>query len=128
MSVQCELCPVYLDDFIVLPTTLGDHIQHLTQFFVWICAAGLKLKASKCHLFQRCIHYLVHVISEKGIHTVPAKLLISGPHPRLWETSGPSWDYVTETEKQAFNTPKKTLMTAPILAYPDPKRLLTWMP
>jgi hypothetical protein len=38
-----------------------------------LLAAGLKLKAKKCHLFCKKVVYLGHVISEAGIATDPEK-------------------------------------------------------
>ena len=37
-------------------------------------AAGLKLKESKCDFFKSEIHYLGHLISDKGIQPLPEKL------------------------------------------------------
>jgi hypothetical protein len=39
----------------------------------WLLAAGLELKAKKCHLFYKKAVYLEHVISEAGIATDPEK-------------------------------------------------------
>ena len=37
-------------------------------------AAGLKLKPSKCRLFQRRVGFLEHIVSEDGIETDPQKI------------------------------------------------------
>ena len=46
--------------------------------------AGLKLKESKCDFFKSEIHYLGHLISDKGIQPLPEKLdtIRNMPHPR----------------------------------------------
>ena len=36
--------------------------------------AGLKLKESKCDFFKKEIHYLGHLISDKGMYPLPEKL------------------------------------------------------
>ena len=66
-GIHRNMCLVNLDDIIIFSTILDSHLQCLTRVFVQICAAGLKLKPSKCHLLQRCIHHLGHVVSEEGI-------------------------------------------------------------
>ena len=42
--------------------------------FERLAAAGLKLKPSKCKLFQTSLKYLGHIVSEKGIATDPTKI------------------------------------------------------
>ena len=65
---------IYLDDIIVFSTTIEEHLQRLERVFSRLREHGLKLKPSKCHLFQTEVSYLGHVISDKGIATDPAKL------------------------------------------------------
>ena len=36
--------------------------------------AGLKLKPAKCHLLRKSVHYLGHVVSERGIEADPQKV------------------------------------------------------
>ena len=36
--------------------------------------AGLKLQPNKCHLFQREVEYLGHIVSDEGVKTDPAKI------------------------------------------------------
>ena len=38
--------------------------------------AELKLKPSKCYLFQKSVYYLGHVISEHGMETDPQKIRV----------------------------------------------------
>lgn len=35
--------------------------------------ANLKLKPSKCNLFQKSVKFLGHVVSDKGVYTDPDK-------------------------------------------------------
>jgi hypothetical protein len=48
----------------------------LCKVYDRLLAAGLKLKAKKCHLFCKKVVYLGHVISEAGIATDPEKTKI----------------------------------------------------
>ena len=72
-GLQWDICLVYLDDVIVFSPTLEGHFDRLAQVFARIRSAGLKLKPTKCHLLQRQVGYLGHVVSEDGIQTDPDK-------------------------------------------------------
>ena len=52
--------------------------------FKKISDAGLKLKPSKCEFFKKRIHYLGHIVSNKGIETDPRKIeaIVKWPGPR----------------------------------------------
>ena len=64
----------YLDDIIIFSSTFEEHLTRLDEVFGKLKDCGLKLKASKCHLFQKRVKYLGHVISEKGIEADPDKI------------------------------------------------------
>ncbi len=66
-------CLVYLDDIIVFSETVSSHLERLRDVFSRLRGAGLKMKPSKCHLLQRSVKYLGHIVSEKGIQTDPEK-------------------------------------------------------
>ena len=66
-GLQWSHCLVYLDDVIVLGRTFDEHICNLESVFRRLREAGLRLKPSKCSLFQREVLYLGHVISREGI-------------------------------------------------------------
>ena len=51
-------------------------VTNLKKVYDRLLAAGLKLKAKKCHLFCKKVVYLGHVISEAGIATDPEKTKI----------------------------------------------------
>ncbi len=67
------VCLVYLDDVIVHATTLADEFLNLRTVFQRLRLAGLKLNPSKCHLFQRSVRYLGHIVSGTGIAADPEK-------------------------------------------------------
>ena len=67
-------CLVYLDDIIVFSHTVHEHFQQLRDVLARLRGAGLKVKATKCHLLQSRVSYLGHVISDQGISTDPEKV------------------------------------------------------
>ena len=73
-GLEHKIALAYLDDVIVYGSTVEETLRNLDQIFERILAAGVKLKAKKCHLFQRETTYLGHVISHEGVKTEPAKI------------------------------------------------------
>ena len=64
----------YLDDIIIFSKNEAEHLKHIEIIFQKLKEAGLKLKESKCDFFKKEIHYLGHLISDKGIYPLPEKL------------------------------------------------------
>ena len=65
---------IYLDDVIVFSLDFPSHLQRLEQVFQRLAEQGLKLKPSKCHLFQSKVRYLGHEVSEQGIAAIPERV------------------------------------------------------
>ena len=72
--MDCVLCGlsyltylVYLDDVIVFRRSFEKQLYRLDEIFARLQSAKLKLKPSKCLLFQRSVEFFGHVISENGI-------------------------------------------------------------
>ena len=63
-----------MDDIIIFSDTKEEHLKRLEAVLQKLCAAGLKLKPSKCFFFREEIEYLGHVVSGKGISTNPKKI------------------------------------------------------
>jgi len=72
-------CLVYLDDIIIFSRTVEEHLEQLREVLERLKDAGLKLKPSKCHLLQKSVGYLGHVISEHGVELILRKL-------QVWQT------------------------------------------
>jgi len=64
----------YLDDIIVIGASLGEHMDNLRKVFEQLRRANLRINHEKCSFFKRKLAYLVHVISDQGIHTDPDKV------------------------------------------------------
>jgi transposase InsO family protein len=73
-GLQWQILLVYLDDIIIFSKTSQQHLERLDSVFQRLKEAGLKLKPKKCHLFQREVGYLGHIVSAEGISTDPEKI------------------------------------------------------
>lgn len=67
-------CLVYLDDICVMSVTVESHLERLEHLFQRLASAGIKLKPSKCHLLQRSIRLLGHIVDGEGTRPVPDKV------------------------------------------------------
>jgi hypothetical protein len=83
-GLQWEECLLYLDDIIVPGSSVEESLFRLEHIFIRLREANLKLKPSKCILFQKSVKFLVHVVSEEGIHADPDKIeaVQNWPTPR----------------------------------------------
>ena len=68
-----ESCLVDLDDIVILAPTMEIHLERMKNVFDRIRQAKLKLRPDKCHLLQKGIKFLGHIISERGIAMDPDK-------------------------------------------------------
>ena len=72
----CRICLAYLDYVIVFSKKRSEHAADLRAVFDRIGSAGMKLKPSKCSLFDDQVLYLGHVISAACVSFDPAKLRV----------------------------------------------------
>ena len=90
-GLQWSLCLIYLDDVIVFSHGFDGHIDRLDRVLTQICAAGLKLKLSKCVFFAPKVSFLGHIVSQDGVSPDPNNIAKIGnwPTPRnVWEVRG----------------------------------------
>ena len=73
-DLNLQWCIIYLDDIVIFSKDLASHLERLEAAFQKLEEEGLKLKPSKCELFQRQLAYLGHVISAKGVATDEGKI------------------------------------------------------
>ena len=65
---------MYLDDIIVMAPDFRSHLSRLREVLDRLRGAGLKLKPSKCDIFQPEVCYLGHIVSSQGVATDPSKI------------------------------------------------------
>ena len=75
---------LYMDDIIAPGSSVQESLRCLGNVFKRLKEANLKLKPSKCILFQRSVHFFGHVVSKKGVHTSPDKIqaVVDWPIPK----------------------------------------------
>ncbi|CAB3989530.1 Hypothetical predicted protein [Paramuricea clavata] len=73
-GLNLKICLVYLDDVIVFARTFEEMLERLEAVLRRLGEFGLKLKPSKCKLFQTKLTYLGHVVSENGVEPDPEKI------------------------------------------------------
>lgn len=69
-----EICPLYLDDVIVIGHTFQEHFFTLRKMFLRFREARLMLNPEKSQLLQKEVRYFRHIVSPEGISNNPKKL------------------------------------------------------
>lgn len=72
----------YLDDLIVLGSTLEEHMHNLREVFRRLREAGLVINHEKCQFLQKQLRYLGHIVSDQGLHTDPDTVKAVQEFPR----------------------------------------------
>ena len=73
-ELNLTYCLIYLDDVIIYAKDEEEHLDRLRTIFERFRRDNLKLKPSKCNLFQKEITYLAHDVSTEGIRPSKAGL------------------------------------------------------
>ncbi|MCG8113674.1 MAG: RNase H-like domain-containing protein, partial [Candidatus Thiodiazotropha taylori] len=73
-GLQWEKCLCYLDDVIVFGSSFEVALENLKAVFERYRQANLKIKSSKCALFQTEVSFLGHIVNESGIKCDPTKV------------------------------------------------------
>jgi len=69
-------CLVFIDDTVVIGKTFEQHLDNLKEVFQRFRQANLKLKPRKCHLFQKRVKFLGHVVSHEGVEVDEDKVAV----------------------------------------------------
>ena len=83
LNLETLLC--YLDDIVVFSKTPEEHLERLECLLQRLKDANLKLKPSKCQLFQRRVSFWCMLWVPKEFKRIRRRsaLLTNGPHPEL---------------------------------------------
>ena len=85
-KLNLTYCLIYLGDIITFSKDEDDHLHHMRVIFDRFWAEHLKLKPSKCNLFQDEIMYLAHRVMKDGIQPSEEhiKAIVDFPQPLLY--------------------------------------------
>ena len=73
-ELNLTYCLIYLDNVVIYAKDEEEHLDRLRTVFERFRGNNLKLKPSKCNLFQKKITYLAHDVSAEGIRPSKAGL------------------------------------------------------
>ncbi|GKE44432.1 putative reverse transcriptase domain-containing protein, partial [Tanacetum coccineum] len=116
MNRVCKLYPerfviVFIDDILIYSKSRKEHEGYLKLILALLKKDELYAKFSKCEFWLSKIQFLSHVIDSEGIHVDPAKI------ESIKDWASPKTP--TEISEAAFQSLKKKLCGAPILALPE---------
>ena len=82
--MQWKQLLIYLDDILIFGKDFKEHLQRLDMVFTTLKKARLKLKPSKCHLFQKSVQFLGHQVAAEGVTPLQEKIEVikSWPPPK----------------------------------------------
>ncbi|MCG8046377.1 MAG: RNase H-like domain-containing protein, partial [Candidatus Thiodiazotropha endolucinida] len=83
-GLQWLTCLIYIDDIIVFGRNFEEHILRVEQIFERLKQAGLKLKPEKCHMLQKEVTFLGHVVTSEGVKPNPINIakIMDWPKPK----------------------------------------------
>lgn len=69
-----KICLVYLDDIIILGTSLQEHCENIRKVFSKLKEHNLKIQLDKSEFMCKEVAYLGHIVSNEGVKPNPAKI------------------------------------------------------
>lgn len=69
-----KICLVYLDDIIIFPTSLQEHIESINLIFCRLKQANLKVQLDKSEFLKKETEFLGHIVTPNGIKPNPKKI------------------------------------------------------
>ena len=99
----------YIDDIVIAPETIEDHLERIREVFECLREAGFKMRAEKCDFMCTETKYFGRVVSSEGMKSDPAAVSkIQEWMPREIEKSyKASLDLQTTTETSFLSMPPR---------------------
>ncbi|WVZ97250.1 LOW QUALITY PROTEIN: hypothetical protein U9M48_042800 [Paspalum notatum var. saurae] len=135
---------VFIDDILIYSKSEEEHKEHLRIVLTRLREHKLYAKFSKCAFWLKEVSFLGHILSEKGVAVDPSKVrdVLNWKQPEIFpwfssyyrrfikdfsKTAKPMTSLTKKNAKyvwssnyeEAFQTLKKLLTSAPVLAQPD---------
>lgn len=70
-SLRDSCCIPYLDDILCYSKTFAEHVEGVRRVLKALQAHGVKLRPTKCELFQREVRYVGRLVSADGVRIDP---------------------------------------------------------
>ncbi|GJU45962.1 putative reverse transcriptase domain-containing protein [Tanacetum coccineum] len=129
VEFQIDLVPgaapvaLFIDDILVYSKDEEEHGKYLKIILELLKTERLYAKFSKCDFWLVSVQFLGHVIDRSGVHVDPAKIKAikswaAPTMPTELDKKDKKYEWEKE-EKEAFQTLKQKLCSAPILALPE---------
>ena len=74
-GLDINIAIIYIDDIVVPGKTFDEAADNLEKVLTKLEKAKLHVKTKKCHLFQKSIQFLGHIVGADGIWLVESKIL-----------------------------------------------------
>nr|GEY50901.1 hypothetical protein [Tanacetum cinerariifolium] len=121
MDLMNLVCKPYLDKFMIVfidgiliySKNKEEHGEHLKTILNLLRSKKLYAKFSKCDFWLDSVQFLSHVIDSSGVHVDPANI------EAIENWTAPTTPTEGDEEKEAFQTLKLKLCSAPILSLPE---------
>ncbi|WVZ80158.1 hypothetical protein U9M48_027657, partial [Paspalum notatum var. saurae] len=116
---------VFIDDILIYSKIEEEHKEHLRIVLTWLREHKLYSKFSKCAFWLKKVSFLGHILSEKGVAVDPSyyrrfiKDFSKTAKPMTSLTNKNAKYGWSSKCKEAFQTLKKLLTSAPMLAQPN---------
>ena len=124
-GLDLSTCLCYMDDIVVQGPTFEACLDNLTTVLSRLEKAGLRLKPSKCELFQKEVPFLGHVVGENGVRPDPKKIEVvrNWPVPETLQELRSFLGFASYYRKYVKNFAE---IAAPLHALMTPKVTFHW--
>ena len=80
-GLECRFAFIYIDDIIIFPKSVEEHLVHLEDVFRRLRHANVKLNPKKCSFVKQRVEYLGFIATPEGISPNPDKVRVVQEFP-----------------------------------------------